>query len=747
MNPIDFRRIDFSRAGPLFDQALDRLAEIGIGARRDPARLDVKHLPPPDVLARLIADIASVWRGHHRSKDRRDPGAQPVDSPEALVSFAADNDVDVVFENRSIATLGNDDLPAVMMTKDARGRMLVTRRGRSFIAYHAGQSYFIDKDALAAEEAGTLFLVRPRGHVPADNIAELVSSVASSDFVDPVRGILGYMTGRHRKLVLQLVVAAAFSNMMLLALPVYSGLIFDRVIPHSAFDTLWAISIGVTLALTADIAVRWVRFKLQDALASSASAAIQASVMRKLLEAKMAQAPRAAGTILVRLRNLDGMTQLLPQAITGVVVDIPFLLIVFGLLWLNGGPTVLAPVAGIAVLIGVNHWAMSGTEAEQKHSNLLTQVQTNRLNETVEVLETIKSTRSELQVLNRFERVFDEFAYSSHLVRLWHGLAAYANVSIGQLMVVLVLVIGACEVSAGNMTIGGLTTCSLLVGRIIMPIGQIVGVMHRMLESRSLLKSLSGEQQYDSETAGDASGALRAPVQCPLRLHNVSFAYSGQSARQIDDVSLSIKPGERIAIVGRSGSGKSTLLRLMARFAEPDRGSILLDGFDVRQYAPGDLRQVIGYMGQSPGLVDETLMDNIKFGQTEVDPARFETVVKLTGVADFAAVHPNGFGMRVGPRGERLSGGERQSVALARVLLADPRVLLLDEPTSSIDTMLEMRLVRNLKQFLGDRTLIVATHRAPILQLVDRIIWLESGRIMADGPKDEVLKRMSGAAA
>jgi ATP-binding cassette, subfamily C, bacterial LapB len=742
---LDFRRFDFGRAASLFDESLDRLAEFGIGEKRDPARFDVSQLPPPDLLARLIADIASVWWQGKRAA--RKGNAQRLDSPEALVSFAADNDVDIVFENRSVSSLTADDMPAVMMTKDARGRMLIARRGRSFIAHHAGESYFIDKDALAAEEAGTLFLVRPRGHVPSDNLAELISGVASSDNVDPVRGILGFMTGRHRKMVVQLLVAAAFSNLMLLALPIYSGLIFDRVIPHSAFDTLWAISIGVTLALLADIAVRGVRFKIQDALASSASAAIQASVMRKLLEAKMAQAPRAAGTIAVRLRNLDGMTQLLPQLITGIVVDTPFLLVVFALLWLNGGATVFAPIVGIAALIGAHQWAVSGTEAEQKRSSTLTQMQTNWLNESVEVLETIKSTRSELHVLNRFERIFDEFAYSSHVVRLWYGIAAYANVSIGQLMVVLVLVIGACEVSAGNMTIGGLTTCSLLVGRIIMPIGQLVGSLHRMLESRSLLKSLASESQYESETAGDSSGALCAPTQCPLRLHNVSFAYTGQSARQIDDISLSVQPGERIAIVGRSGSGKSTLLRLMARFAEPDRGSILLNGYEVRQYAPADLRQAIGYMGQSPGLVDQSLMENLRFGQTEVDPVRFEAIVKLTGVADFAAAHPNGFGMRVGPRGERLSGGERQSVALARVLLADPRVMLLDEPTSSIDTMLEMRLVHNLKQFIGDRTLIVATHRAPILQLVNRIIWLEAGRIVADGSKEDVLKRMSGAGA
>ena len=193
----------------------------------------------------------------------------------------------------------------------------------------------------------------------------------------------------------------------------------------------------------------------------------------------MTEAPRSSGAISLRLRNLDSMTQLVPQLVTGVAVDLPFLLIVFVLLWINGGPVVLAPVAGIAALVAVHHWTNIGSDAEQKRSMALTQIQSNSLNEAVEVLEMIKSTRTELRVLNRFERVFDEFAYSSHVSRLWQSLAAYANVTIGQAMIAIVLIIGAYEISAGNMTVGGLLTCSLLVGRIIAPIGQLVGSFHR----------------------------------------------------------------------------------------------------------------------------------------------------------------------------------------------------------------------------------------------------------------------------
>jgi ATP-binding cassette subfamily C protein LapB len=743
---MHFGRFSMAGIAAGFDATLDRLAAIGLREPRDPARLDLSKLPPPDLLSRLLVEISTMWR-----TQRGEPAQHPnppghIDSPEALVSFAAVNDIEVSFENRSVASLEPGDMPAVMLTHSGMGRMLLARRGPVFVACHGGSSYMIDKDALATEEAGTIFLVRPRGAVPAANLADLVADVAASDTADPVRGILGFMTARHRTLVVQLLVAAAFSNLMLLALPVYSGLIFDRVIPHSAFDTLWAISIGVTLALLADIAVRWVRLKIQDALSSAASAALQASVMRKLLQAKMAEAPRSAGAIGLRLRSLDGLTQLVPQLLTGIVVDVPFLLFVFALLWLNGGPVVMAPVLGIAVLGAVHHWTQIGSEAEHVRSNALAQLQANRLNESVEVLEMIKATRTELKVLGRFERVFDEFAYTSHVVRLWQSLAAYANATVGQMMAT-VLIIGAYQISAGNMTVGGLSSCSLLVGRIIAPIGQLISVVHRIMQGRATLRSLMRQETYDSEIAGDTSGALRAPRDCSIRLANVSFCYAGEGSPQITDVSTIIRPGERVAIVGRSGSGKSTLLRLMARLAEPEKGSVLLDDFDVRQYAPSDLRQALGYMGQTTGLVDDTLMNNLCYGQETLDRDHFARLMQQTGIADFAARHPQGYGMQIGPRGEKLSGGERQSVALARLLLGTPRVLLLDEPTSSMDTMLEMRLVRNMAELVGDRTLIVSTHRAPVLQLVDRIIWLEAGKIVADGPKADVLRTMSGAAA
>lgn len=726
-----------------FDSVHARIA--GFAAERTESVLPDAP-PPPAPLARLLADVALIWRNREARQTPSTPEAEAFDGPEALVAFAAQRDLDINFENRTVASLEKTDLPAVMLTGAGLGRLLLAREGRGFQAWGSGKLYPIPLETLTREEAGTLFLVRPKSRLgQLDRAATPGDSATKPD--DPVREVLHHLLHKQRKMLAQLMVAAAFSNMMMLALPVYSGLVFDRVIPHAALDTLWAISLGVAIALVADLSVRWVRLKLQDALAARASATLQAVLVRQLVECKLIEAPRSAGALTNRLREIDTLTQLVPAFLTGIAVDVPFLLLVFALLYVNGGPVLLAPVFGILALMAIHQVATLGAKQEQTRAARLSQAQTNHLIEAVEGLEAIKASRTERKVLGRFEAMYDEFAYAAHITRLWHGFASYANVAIGQLMVVLVMIIGVYEVTSGAMSIGGLSTCSLLVGRVISPIGQLITVLHRLHQARGVLRALADGSPGASETQGDTSGFAAVPPHGEIRFAQASFTYPGQSTNQIEALTATLRPGERVGIIGRSGSGKSTLLKLATRLLDPATGAMLVDGRDARQYPPADLRRVLGYMGQNAGLMDDTLLANLTLGVEEAEPARIDAICRLTGVMDFAARHAEGFAMRIGPRGERLSGGERQSVALARLLLADPKVLVLDEPTAAMDTMLEARLVKDLQAELGSKTLLLATHRAPLLALVDRLIWLDQGRLVADGPKDEVMRRLAGLAA
>ncbi len=666
----------------------------------------------------------------------RPPSVEAVEvleGPDAIAAYAEARGFQSELAFKAPAALTVADMPALLSMRDGGCRLLVARDGVRFQALSDRGAYALDLADLKREAGGFALLLRPKSTIEPARPDE-----------DPVAEAIRFVREKQGWMLARLMIAAALSNLLLLALPIYSGLVFDRVIPHAALDTLWAISLGVVLALAADLALRWVRLKIQDAISCRASATLQAGVMRRLLHSQLAKAPRVAGAISVRLREIEHLSQIVPQLIVSVAVDVPFLGLVFLLVWLNGGPVVLAPLIGIAVLVALHHlshWASAGPQVKAAR---LAQNQANRVIEAVDGLETIKATRQERRILGRFERVYAEHAYASHVGRFWHGFAGYASNVIGQAMIVLVMVFGVYQVTQGTMTIGALTTCTLLVSRIIVPVAQLVTLLHRVRQIRDTLKAVSQSGREALEEQGDTSGARSAPIRGEIRFNAVTFAYPGQAAPQVSGLSFAIRPGEKVAVIGRSGSGKSTLLRLMVRLYEPDGGSVLIDGMEARQYEPQVLRTALGYLGQNPGLMDDSLLANLTLGAADAAPARIDEVAALTGVREIAARHPQGFGLQVGPRGEALSGGERQAVALARTLLCDTKVLILDEPTAAMDTILEARLAKELKQVLAQHTLVLATHRAPLLELVDRLIWLDHGQIVADGPKDEVLRRLRG---
>ena len=664
----------------------------------------------------------------------------PFDTPGAVTELGRRYQLSATLQRRQAARLRKSDFPVLVTLKDGSGRLLTGRSAdRGFVCRGAAGRYEISAQTLAREETGSLLQLGKLGLDPEGKGA------ASEGRDDPLRLVFEYLFAHRRKLIVEMLLAAAFSNLMLVALPVYTGLVYDRVIPHNAIDTLWAVSVGIVVALASDLAMRSMRMKLQDAMAAQASAALQSRAVGRMLTVRFSDAPRSAAAFLMRLREIENLAQLAPAFMAGVLVDIPFLVFVFGLIWADGGPTVFAPLAG-AVLVGVAYEAASHLSMEQQlRSSRLSQEQTNRLTEAIESLESVKTSRAELRMLRRFETLYDEYAYSAHISRLWSGLSSYASMTVGQFMIVMVMLIGVYRISAGAMTLGELSSCSLLVGRVITPIGQVVAVLHKLRQSREVYKTLKSVGSADrQEEAGD-DASLGAPREGAISVRNLTFGYQS-GMRQLNGVSFDIRPGERVALIGRSGSGKSTLLKLLVRLLEPEEGAIQIDGLDARQYVPADLRSSLGLMSQAGALFDGDLLSNMTFGLRAPAPDAIAAAARISGVHDFAARHPKGFSLQVGPRGAALSGGERQSVLLGRLLLANPKILLLDEPTASMDTSMETRVVRDLKQYLGPRTLIVATHRAPVLELVDRIIWLDGGRIVADGAKSDVLKRMSGAA-
>ncbi len=671
---------------------------------------------------------------------------QGMPTPEALSASCDEVGLNVRYEECKLSRLKDKDFPCVLLLKDGSG-YLVSRliEPARFEVDLAGRKTIMGMGELKARYSGILLRVQPKDEpeisVSSDQQEKSESKTESSSVI---KSVVDY-TFRHNKgLLWQLALAAGLSNIFLVLLPLFIMAVYDRVIPHLAMETLWALSIGVGIALLLDLAVRVVRLKLLDAIGLSTSNALQARLFRRLTRLQLKDAPRTAGGLASAVGELEVMCQTVPQLFVALLVDLPFFLILLVLLYFIGNAVVIGPLIGVSLIAAVNLFGYLGSRHASRSIAHLAHKKANMLIEAVGSLEVVKSTTSENQLLRKWERLIDSSAYSTHSGRLYQGFSTQFTIIISQATIVLTLVLGVYQLREGNITVGALAASTLLVGRAISPIGNLITLLVRGFHFKHTSQSIQLVNAAAMETSGDRSQVPSAGFKGRIDCRNIEFTYPGEPSPILKDINLTIKPGEKVGVIGRIGCGKSTFIRLIPRFYEATSGAMLLDGHDIRQYSPQRIRRHVGYMPQDYALFNDTLRENICFGMDDVPEAAFENAVSVAGVKDFAARNPNGYGMQVGPGGERLSGGERQAVVLARTLLRDPKILILDEPSSAMDNTLERRLLENLRSEIQGRTLILATHRAPLLALVDRIIWLDGGRVIADGPRDEVLKSLEG---
>jgi ATP-binding cassette subfamily C protein LapB len=700
-------------------------------------------------VVRDIRRIADVWNAR-MSQSSENNGRNDAVTVEGLISTAKEMGVDLAITEKPIMGLGQGDFPAILLLNSGESIITLQRRANEFLVNLEGQEQWVSGVNLSMEYSGVVFLVKPAPFKQARESQSFVGN-KEEDQQDAQQSILKQtmkLTLQDQKpQVTQLTIAAILSNLFMMVIPLYSMVIYDRVVPHSAYETLWALSLGVLILLAADFMLRYVRLKLQDAVSLKASHTQLARLYRTILQCKMEDAPRTSGALNNAVRDIEQLSSTLPLLFISLVVDIPFFVVVLVLMATLGGWVAVPPLVGFVCLIAFHAYShKKGLESAQEASQL-SGYQANMLVETVESLESTKITASEGRLLRRWEQVADAQGYSGHITKLWAGMSAQSTMLVSQIITVAVMITGVYGIGTGTVTVGSLIACSLLVGRAIGPAGQTVATYYRVKHLLHILQKLQTFMSKPSESAGDKSQALPAPTNWQISCKNINFNYQGEQGAVLSDLNFTIQAGEKVGLIGKSGSGKSTFLRLVPRLQETSQGNLLIGGQDVRQYHPRVLREKIGFMRQDSTLFDDNLRANITFGLDHVNEDDFNRAVTLSGVKDFAAKHPHGYGYRVGPRGEKLSGGERQAVLLARALISNPKILILDEPTASMDSSLEGSVIQNLKRSMGDMTLIMATHRAPVLELVDRVIWFDNGKIIADGPTREVLGRLNAKAA
>jgi ATP-binding cassette subfamily C protein LapB len=533
--------------------------------------------------------------------------------------------------------------------------------------------------------------------------------------------------------------AALLVNLFALALPLFSMNVYDRVVPNFAVETLWALAVGLGLLLVMDYVVRVMRGYFVDLASSRIDVKLTALIMERVLGMRLSERPPSVGAYAATLRSFESVRDFIASATVTAVVDLPFALLFLGVVAWISWPLVFAPLVGVALVVAYGLVMQGRMHQLAETSFRAANLRNATLVEALTAMETIKAHGAERVMQTRLEETSVFLSRTNAQLRLLSSSVTNGVMSLQQIVSVVMVIAGVYLIHDGMLTMGGLIACTMLGGRALGPLAQVVGLLMQYNSARSSLMALESTMKAHRERQEESRFQHRAQLVGDIAFDNVRFSYPGREQETLRGVSLRIGAGEKVVILGRVGSGKTTLQRLMLGLYAPGEGSIRVDGIDLRQIDPADLRRNMGYVAQDPLLFYGSLRDNIAIAAPFADDAAVHAAAEVGGLASFVNGHPQGMGMLIGERGESLSGGQRQGVAIARAALLEPRILLLDEPTGAMDAQSEAQFKERLRAFAQDKTLVLVTHRSSLLDLATRVVVLDEGRIVADGPREQVM--------
>lgn len=576
----------------------------------------------------------------------------------------------------------------------------------------------------------------------------LLNPVARSDdragpaAIDEGRDWFWSVLKANKSIYVEVALAAIVINILALASPLFVMNVYDRVVPNNAFYTLFALGAGVTLAYLFDFVLKNLRATFLDIAGRRADIKISGNIFQHVMGMKMSERPASVGVLTSNMREFETIRDFFTSATMVSLIDLPFALLFVLIIGIIAGPTAFVPLLAMPLIFIVGYImqkklmkVIQSTMAENALKNAL-------LFETITGLETVKLQAAEGHMQRKWEELTEESAKSGMKVKKISSFAINWAMFVQQMTSVGIIFVGVYLISEGQITMGALIASVMLSGRALAPMGQIAGLLTRMNQSMESYKNLDDLMNKPIERPKGRHFTSLDLVQGQIEFRGVSFHYPKQTVPALNNISFGIKPGEHVGIIGAVGSGKTTLQRVLMNLYEPTDGAVLLDGTDVRQIDPGDLRRNIGVVQQNPQLFFGSVRENITMGHETAPERSVIRAAELSGVMEFLRDTQYGLDTPVGERGEALSGGQQQAIAVARALLYDPPIMILDEPTASMDPASENRLLRRLHVLTQNRTVILITHKGSMLSLVDKLILMDKGRILAYGPKDDIIARL-----
>ncbi|WP_420605765.1 type I secretion system permease/ATPase [Novosphingopyxis sp.] len=538
--------------------------------------------------------------------------------------------------------------------------------------------------------------------------------------------------------------AAAMINVFGLVTSLFTMTVYDRVVPNNATESLIALSIGLVIVLLFDFVIRILRAYFVDLAGADIDRDIGARVFDRMMRIRLGLKRGSTGSLTGMMRELETLRDFFASASVTALVDVPFILLTLAVIALIGGPIVFVPLAMIPLVVGVGLMtkpSLDRLSARAMNGGLHKQ---GVLVEAIGSIETVKSSNATPLLRKRWMKAIDEHADSSLRQRLVSSIAVTVATTVNTLSYAGVVVAGVFMIADNKLTMGGLVACSILSGRAVQPLATIASLLSRMSATRTAYDQVQGMMALPPEGPTDQP-LSPSTFEGEVEFRGVSLTYPNKSEKALDGINFTIRPGEHVALIGRVGSGKSTIARLLLGLYEPQEGLVLIDGNDIRQLSPADMRARIGTVVQETTLLSGSVRENIALDREGVDDEEMLRAARLSGTHEFMGGVTNGYDLILADRGEGLSGGQRQSITIARALAGRPPILLFDEPTSAMDARSESELIERLSEEMKGRTLVLVTHRPSLLRLVDRIMVIDRGKLASDGPRDAMLQKMGQA--
>lgn len=658
-------------------------------------------------------------------------------TPDLFVRAAEQADLESKMVDLALTEVHPNLLPVVLLLDNQGAALLLEITADGFAKLSTddnGGSILVALNDLDAHYSGKAFVVKSTPHFDAPQPKKAGKVTRIKWFWSVVKQSWGVYS--------EVLIASAFVNLLALATPLFIMNVYDRVVPNYAVATLWVLALGVVIAFLFDFLLRMLRTRFVDNTARNIDARLSAKIFEQLMGMRMSVRPNSVGGLANTVQAFEAFREFITSASITVLVDFPFIILFILFIGLIGGTLFLVPLLLIPIVLGISLLIQAPLVKLVKKSYELAGAKQSTLIETLVGIGTIKTNNAQSTMQRKWEEIVCYAANIGMRLRFLSALGVNFSVFSQYLGSVLVVIIGVYKIGAGTLTVGGLIASTILTGRALAPLVQLASLLMRYYQSVASIKALDDIMNLPVDRPSTKSFLKRDQFKGDIEFKKVTFNYPLSQIPALNNISFKMSPGDHIALIGKVGSGKSTVEKMIVGLYDPSEGNILVDGNDINQLDPIDVRKNIGYVPQDIILFGGSIKDNIVLGDSNANDEAVLHAAKFAGLDHLIGQHPDGINMQVGERGEMLSGGQRQAVAIAQAILHNPPLLVFDEPTTSMDDVTEARFKATLSNALDSKTMILVTHKGSMLSLVNRIIILDNGQIIADGPKDQVLQAL-----